>query len=272
MANGGRHRATGPVDLSPTAFLVSDCEQVYISGWGGETNANSGTGDVSGSTTFGLPTSRRAPSRRAPTEATSTSPCSLPTPGPRLRHLLRRTLRQRARRRRLLAVRPEWNGLPAVCAGCGGMNDFPSTPGAWSPNNPSPNCNMGSSNSNSASSMPTSPSTARTNSARARASVRETALPGPAAFTWDFGDANFSNEVAPLHLYGLNGVFEVEVIAEDTTGCLEPDTAYVTVTIAPNADPVVEPVDPLCLGGIRPTRWVGQRRTQLVPPCGPLGG
>ena len=29
------------IDLSPTAFLVSECEQVYISGWGGETN---GTG------------------------------------------------------------------------------------------------------------------------------------------------------------------------------------------------------------------------------------
>ena len=42
--------------------------------------------------------------------------------------------------------------------------------------------------------------------------------------------------------------FEVEVIAEDTTGCLEPDTAYVTVTIAPNADPQVSPVDALCLG------------------------
>ena len=31
----------------------------------------------------------------------------------------------------------------AVCAGCGGNNDFPTTPGAWSNTNDSFNCNLG---------------------------------------------------------------------------------------------------------------------------------
>ena len=28
------------VDISPTAFLVSDCDEMYISGWGGQTNSS----------------------------------------------------------------------------------------------------------------------------------------------------------------------------------------------------------------------------------------
>ena len=30
---------SGEIDISPTAFLVSDCNQIYFSGWGGNTNS-----------------------------------------------------------------------------------------------------------------------------------------------------------------------------------------------------------------------------------------
>ena len=128
------------------------------------------------------------------------------------------------------------------------MNDFPATPGAWSADNPSPNCNMGVFKFELGKLNAQIDIDGPDQFCQGENVQFENSTAGPAAFTWDFGDANFSNEVAPLHLYGLNGVFEVEVIAEDTTGCLEPDTAYVTVTIAPNADPQVPPVDALCLG------------------------
>ena len=143
------------------------------------------------------------------------------------------------------------------------MNDFPSTPGAWSPNNPSPNCNMGvfkfelgKLNANISIDGPDQ-------FCQGESVQFENTTSGPAAFTWDFGDANFSDEVAPLHLYGLNGVFEVEVI--ETPGCLEPDTAYVTVTIAPNADPQVPPVDAVPWR-IRPTGWVRTGDSAGSPP------
>ena len=101
----------GTIDLSPTAFLVSDCEQVYISGWGGETNATGGTGDVAGSTTFGLPTTDR------PFQAgTDGSDFYLAVLVPQRQDLVYATFFggpfQRARRRRFLAVRPERHGLP----------------------------------------------------------------------------------------------------------------------------------------------------------------
>ena len=32
--------ATGHVEISPTAFLVSDCFDIYLAGWGGSLNIN----------------------------------------------------------------------------------------------------------------------------------------------------------------------------------------------------------------------------------------
>ena len=51
---------SGEIDISPTAFLVSNCEQIYISGWGGEVNSNNcssqpGSCYAEESTTVGLP-------------------------------------------------------------------------------------------------------------------------------------------------------------------------------------------------------------------------
>ena len=238
----------GTIDLSPTAFLVSDCEQVYISGWGGETNATGGTGEVAGSTTFGLPTTD------SPFQAgTDGSDFYLAVLSPNAEDLvyatlLRRTLLQRARRRRLLAIRPERHGLPGGLRGCGRHERFPRDAGRLERGQPQPNCNMGVFKFELGKLNAQIDIDGPDQFCQGESVQFENSTAGPAAFTWDFGDANFSNEVAPLHLYGLNGVFDVEVIAEDTTGCLEPDTAYVTVTIAPNADPQVPPVDALCLG------------------------
>lgn len=236
------------IDLSPTAFLVSECEQVYISGWGGETNGTGGTADVAGSTTFGLPTTD------SPFQgSTDGSDFYLAVLSPDAEDLVYASYFGGPFSNEHVdggSSRFDQNGTvyQAVCAGCGGMNDFPATAGAWSADNPSPNCNMG------VFKFELGKLNAQINIdgpdqfCQGESVQFENSTAGPAAFTWDFGDANFSNEIAPLHLYGLNGVFEVEVIAEDTTGCLEPDTAYVTVTIAPNADPQVPPVDALCLG------------------------
>ena len=236
------------IDLSPTAFLVSECEQVYISGWGGETNGTGGTADVAGSTTFGLPTTDN------PFQAgTDGSDFYLAVLSPNAEDLVYATFFGGPFANEHVdggSSRFDQNGTvyQAVCAGCGGMNDFPSTDNAWSPDNPSPNCNMGVFKFDLGKLNADIEIDGPDQFCQGESVQFENNTAGPAAFTWNFGDATFSNEVAPLHLYGINGVFEVEVIAEDTTGCLEPDTAFVMVTIAPNADPQVPPVDALCTG------------------------
>ena len=53
MIGGG----TGNVEISPTAFLVSDCYDIYLSGWGGSINQ---TGQASQSTSSGFPTTSDA--------------------------------------------------------------------------------------------------------------------------------------------------------------------------------------------------------------------
>jgi len=259
---------SGNIDISPTAFLVSECEQVYISGWGGQTNANSGTADVAGSTTFGLPLTD------SPFQgSTDGSDFYLAVLSPNATDLVYATYFGGPFANEHVdggSSRFDPNGTvyQSVCAGCGGMNDFPSTDNAWSPNNPSPNCNMG---------------VFKFELGKLNANINidgpdqfcqgdsvqfENFTSGPAAFTWDFGDATFSDEPEPLHLYGLNGTFEVEVIAQDTTGCLAADTAYVSVTIAPNADPQISPVDPLCLGENTTLLGSGNGDLSWSPPDG----
>ncbi len=54
----GSGRGIGKVDLVPTAFLVNDCGNMYLAGWGGVVNSNNGYNLES--TTFDLPISSRA--------------------------------------------------------------------------------------------------------------------------------------------------------------------------------------------------------------------
>lgn len=54
----GSGRGAGTVDLVPTAFLVNDCGNIYIAGWGGKVNSNNGYNP--NSSTEGLPVSSDA--------------------------------------------------------------------------------------------------------------------------------------------------------------------------------------------------------------------
>jgi gliding motility-associated-like protein len=54
----GSGRGNGIIDIVPTAFLVNDCGNMYISGWGGRVNVN--TGLNVNSSTNNLPTTQNA--------------------------------------------------------------------------------------------------------------------------------------------------------------------------------------------------------------------
>jgi hypothetical protein len=54
----GTGRQTGRIDLTPTAFLVNDCGNIYISGWGGIINTKNGFNQ--NSTTKNLPITENA--------------------------------------------------------------------------------------------------------------------------------------------------------------------------------------------------------------------
>ncbi|MCB0772855.1 MAG: hypothetical protein KDB93_05730, partial [Flavobacteriales bacterium] len=125
----------GVPNISPTAFLVDYCDKIYISGWGSA---------VQGSlTTNGLPVT---PDAYQPTtdgndfylavydiDMTGLAYATYFGGPQSLEHVDGGTSRF-DRRGRVYG---------AVCAGCGGHDDFPSSPNAWSSTNNSPNCNLG---------------------------------------------------------------------------------------------------------------------------------
>ena len=258
----------GSIDISPTAFLVSDCQQIYISGWGGQTNDIAGESTVDGSTTYGLPTTSDAFQ-----SSTDGSDFYLAVLAPGAEDLVYGTFLGGGFSSEHVdggSSRFDINGTvyQAVCAGCGSFDDFPSTPGAWSSVNPSFNCNMGvfkfELGSLNASIDLENPDAFCTG--EEVQFVNNTG--GDVAFVWDFGDATYSEEIAPTHLYGIEGDYLVQLIATDTTGCLAPDTAYVEVLVAPDANPQIQPIDPLCLG--EQTQLFGSGNGLLVwsPPLG----
>lgn len=239
---------SGTIDISPTAFLVSECDQLYISGWGGTTNGTGGTSAVQGSTTFGLPTTADAYQ-----SSTDGSDFYLAVFAPDAEELVYATFLGGQFANEHVdggSSRFDTDGTvyQSACAGCGGWDDFPSTPNAWSPTNPSPNCNMGVfkfalGSMNAAIDIVGPDAFCIGQNVQFVNNTTSQAL-----FTWDFGDATFSDLTDPDHLYGIPGVYEVQLIAEDPIGCLEPDTAFITITVEPDADPQIDPVDPLCLG------------------------
>jgi len=123
------------VDLALTAFLVDDCERVYISGWGG-------TGNNEGSTS-GLPTTPDAVQR-----STDGSDFYLAEFTPGMQTLEYATFFGQAGVREHVdggTSRFDKRGMvyQAVCGGCGGYTGFPVPPGAstYTRDNNSSNCN-----------------------------------------------------------------------------------------------------------------------------------
>ncbi len=234
---------SGQIDFSTSAFLVSDCGQIYVSGWGGSVNQANGIADFS--TTIGLPTTANAFQ-----SATDGSDFYLIVLDENATALVYATFfggPVSAEHVDGGTSRFDKNGIvyQAVCAGCGGNSDFPTTPGVWSNTNQSTNCNLG------AFKFDLAELTADVN-----LSAPYTCLPdstyfinltnGGTDFFWDFGDNTTSIEYEPVHMYQDTGVYHVMLVASDSLSCTLTDTAWYTITVyAPNTA-LIQPIDTIC--------------------------
>ena len=141
---GNRDGARGGPNLVPTAFLVDDCERVYISGWGGEDNDQQG--NWLGGSTAGLPTTANAVQR-----STDGSDFYIAQFAPGMTGLDYATFfgQQGGGAEHVDGgtSRFDKRGIvyQAVCAGCRGSQGFPVPPGAgtYTTRNGSSNCNNG---------------------------------------------------------------------------------------------------------------------------------
>ena len=252
-------------DLSPTAFLVSDCGQIYLSGWAGSTNGNAGN---SGSTTTGSPVTADA------FQGTTTgSDVYLMVLQPEATALAYATFFGGGSAEHVDGgtSRFDKNGTvyQAVCAGCGSQDDFPTTAGAWSQVNGSSNCNLG------VFKFDLSPAQAiigidGPSSICAGTSAQFTnSSIGGTDFLWDFGDGSpTSTAQAPSHTYSNAGDYTVTMVLSDNSGCAPGDTAALTITILPLPVAVADPVAPICPGGDAQLNASGGDSYSWAPPTG----
>ena len=213
------------IDISPTAFLVDQCDHVYISGWGGI----QGTGS-----TIGMPITADAFQ-----STTDGNDFYFIVFGSDFNDILYATYFGGNGTGEHVdggTSRFDDDGIiyQAVCAGCGGSDNFPTTPGAWSQTNGSTNCNLG-----------TLKMEFDFQGINAEAIVNDsTFCENPPFYVpfygsgedipyhfWDFGDGETSYLPDPVHQYQEAGLYDIVYIVIDSNTCNISDTAYANVEI-----------------------------------------
>jgi gliding motility-associated-like protein len=239
----------GEFNISPTAFAVDTCENIYLSGWGGsvfslwswfdhDMSNMPITPDALQSTTDGTDF-YIAVFKKGMTSlqyATYFGGSTAPDQAPE--HVDGGTSRF------------DKNGViyQAICGGCGGFSTVPTTSGAWSQTNNSSNCNEVGVKlevnlfvvSAGLQADPTAVGCKPLNVQFTNLSVNAT------QYFWDFGDGFTSSAVNPVHLFSDTGTFQVMLIASDPDACVPIDTAYTTVIVyntVVQADTVLTVID-----------------------------
>jgi len=246
----------GIPNISPTAFLVNDCNNLYVAGWGGAINSSRGFWP---SATTGMPTTPDA--LQLTTLGNDFYFMVLTDDASELLYATFLGGTQTAIHVDGGTSRFDKSGVVyhAVCAGCGGgFDDFPTTATAWSRLNNSRNCN------NAAFKFDLSSLTARlqtNNLTHTLPGLSIVCIPDPIVFQnfstggehfeWDMGDgsplkvlldtANF------VHYYQNPGSYTVTLTAVDEGTCRVRDVAtkHITVNIAQSS---VQEDDVLCEG------------------------
>jgi gliding motility-associated-like protein len=240
---------SGSPNLSPTAFLVNECGNIFLSGWGGAINDFSDgyiggntknmslTSDAFQSTTDGSDFYIMALEKNARSLLYGTYMGGNSSIGD---HVDGGTSRF------------DKKGIiyHSVCAGCGGNSSFPTTPGVVSRTNKSyfdyngtgffySNCNNAAFITDTSKGCAPLPVT-----------FTNTSLGGK-SFTWDFGDGSTqsSGTATPVsHNYSGPGTYPVMLIATDLTTCLGRDTAYRIINVYGINRPSVPSSFMICAG------------------------
>ncbi len=209
------------VDVSPSAFMVDLCNRVYLSAWGGATNG-------AWSTTNGLPISNNA--FQSTTDGSDYYVMVMKDDASGLDYGTFYGGTQSHEHVDGGTSRFDHKGriYQAVCAGCGGHSDFPTTANAHSTTNNSYNCNNGVFKFDF--NIPAivadfvqppvgcAPDTIHFNN------TSYLTHPANTNYSWDFGDGTTSSLSSPSHLFTQSGIYIVTLIINDMQSCNLSDT------------------------------------------------
>lgn len=240
----------GGPNISISAFLVSNCDQIYISGWGGATNANAA--QVNTSTTNGLPVTPDAFQSN-----TDGSDFYLMVLAPNASELVYGTFFGGSSSNEHVdggTSRFDKRGTvyQAVCAGCGGNSDFPTQPGVWSETNSSSlangQCNLGVFKFDLAT-ITAQIAIDGPNLVCAGTEVNfiNNTL-GANQFQWDFGGQGISDAAQPSFVFNEPGEYTVTMIADDEDECIQPDSTDILITVVPPPEIDVSGAQTICEG------------------------
>ncbi|MBX2907528.1 MAG: PKD domain-containing protein [Taibaiella sp.] len=243
-------------NISPVAFLVDTCNNVYVSGWGG--NIMAGQPGVVGLTTVGnttgMPIPTPLPGETIFQPTTDGFDFYFIVLGPNMTTLRYATFYGRNE--------PGFRGehvdggtsrfdkrgvvYQGICANCGGnplppaphVEPFPTTPGVWADSSMSTNCNqaalkiafnIGPVTCN----ITAGPSTS--GCAPLTVNFVNTTTNG-LTFLWNFGDGSPTvTTFAPTHTYTAGGTFTVTLTSTNENACFKTtDTAFLIISVDTN--------------------------------------
>ncbi len=233
----------GAPNISPTAFLVDTCENVYVSGWGtddggfgtffNDMNGMPLTPDALQSTTDGTDFYFFVVNKNAQNLLYASYFGGIGG----IEHVDGGT--SRFDKRGVI--------YEAICAGCGGNSLTPTQPGVWSPNNQSSNCNeLGvKMEFNLAGTHVVVSAHPRATGCVPLTVQFSSAGSSTQNLVWHFDDGTTSALANPTHLFTDTGVYRVMLIGTDSTSCNVNDTAFIDVfvrddSLVANFTPVID--------------------------------
>ena len=238
--------SSGHVEISPTAFLISNCYDIYLAGWGGVLNQS---GQALFSSTNGFQTT--ANGYQTNTNGSNFYLAVLDQDASSLKYAtFMGGLTSSSNHVDGGTSRFDNFGriYHAVCGACGGNAfGFSSTPGSWSPQNQSANCNLAVFKFELSAIEAIAAQPAPLICIPQSVFFLNNSTNGNSYF-WDFGDGTSSTLEEPIHQYTNPGIYEVELLVYDSTGCFSPDSVTVTVNIGSFTPGVVQPTTAICPG------------------------
>jgi gliding motility-associated-like protein len=233
-------------NISPTALMVDICDNIHISGWGG----NSGGGRI---TTTGMPITHDA--LQSTTDGNDFYFMSIDAHASRLLYatFFGGTAGEHVDGG---TSRFDKKGIvyQAVCAGCGGSSSFPVSSNVVSQTNNSVNCNLGvvkldfnlgtivadfSAPSNVIVVCINVPVTFDNNS--------KVLSDSAALYFWDFGDGTTDTAENPMHTFYYPGSYTVVLIVVDSTSCNIADTVIKNIIVSISSSNLLPEID-VCKG------------------------
>ena len=252
------------VNIVPSAFLVENCNLIYISGWGSTLG-----GAQSNISTTGLAVTPNA--AKANTDGHDFYLLVLKENATQLHYATFFGGNSSGSGEHVDGgtSRFDKDGMvyQAICAGCGGIN-FPTTVGAYSSSNNSSNCNLGLVKFDvSDYTAAIQPSTPPLVCIGQNVDFRNMST-GGISYVWYFGDGDSSTSYHTSHTYRTPGVYNVTLVAFQPSYCFPSDTAFTRVEVVAPPTLQIATVAPICPGASATLQASGADNYRWLPADG----